>query len=295
MASPLKRRTDTDRNVSSSGSASRNLSFFTTGDDVRIAYRIDGEQDRPALILANSIGTTLHMWDLQVPALTHHFRVVRYDLRGHGRSDVPPGAYSLDRMGRDGVELMDTIGIARAHFLGLSLGGFIGQWLGIHAGERIDRLILSNTSAYLGPAARWDEAIRNVLAAKDMRDTAETFLRNWFPQHMLENNDETVDVFRSMLLGTDQRGLAGAWALVRDSDLRRTISLIERPTLVIAGKHDTVTSLRDGELIAATIPNAELCVLPSVHLPNIEYPREFLDAVLRFLLGTQQDPIDQAE
>ena len=120
--------------------------FFTAGDGCRIAYRWDGPQDAPVLVLANSIATTLHMWDGQIAALTAHFRVLRYDLRGHGDSDAPAGDYSMDRLGRDVLELLDAVGVLRAHFLGLSLGGFVGQWLGIHAPERIGRLILSNTS-----------------------------------------------------------------------------------------------------------------------------------------------------
>ncbi|MFD4838112.1 3-oxoadipate enol-lactonase [Achromobacter sp. NPDC058515] len=260
-----------------------NLSFFTTGDGVRIAYRLDGDAGLPVLVLSNSIGTTLHMWDDQVPALSRAFRVLRYDTRGHGASGVPPGAYSLDRLGRDIIELLDGLDIARAHFLGLSLGGMVGQWLGVHAPERIDRLILANTSAYLGPAPQWDERIAATLQAPDMTDTAEMFLGNWFPAPMLQAGGPVIDAFRAMLLATDPQGLAGAFAAVRDMDLRRPIALIARPTLVIAGRDDTVTAASHGELIAATVPGAELLVLPAVHLSNIERPAEFLDAALTFL------------
>ena len=136
--------------------------YITTGDNVRIAYRFDGAEHLPVLILSNSIGTSYHMWDGEVDALSQQFRVLRSDARGHGKSSVPAGAYSLDRLGRDVLEMMDALGIRRAHFLGLSLGGFIGQWLGIHAPERIDRLILSNTAAHLGPAHVFAERIAAV-------------------------------------------------------------------------------------------------------------------------------------
>ena len=129
-----------------------NPSFFTTGDGCRLAYCIDGPADAPTLVLSNSIGTTLRMWDGQIPTLATRYRVLRYDLRGHGGSDVPVGAYSFDRLGRDVVELLDALGIDAVTFCGLSLGGFIGQWLGIHVPERIETLILANTSPYLGPA-----------------------------------------------------------------------------------------------------------------------------------------------
>lgn len=259
------------------------LSTFTTGDGVRIAYRLDGPADRPALLLSNSIGTTLAMWDRQVPVLAERFRVIRYDFRGHGGSDVPPGAYSADRLGRDALELLDHLGVARAHVLGLSLGGFVGQWLGIHAPERVDRLILSNTAAYLPSPPTWDAAIAAVLAAPDMDDTAETFLANWFPPAMLAANPPEVDRFRAMLRGTSRQGLAGCWAAVRDADMRRTVALITSRTLVIAGRFDTVTSLALGEDLARAIPGARLEVLDGVHLPNVEFPEAHAELVLGFL------------
>jgi 3-oxoadipate enol-lactonase len=263
--------------------AKDNLCFIRTGDGTSIAYRIDGRADQPALVLSNSIGTTLHMWDGQVSELTRHFRVIRYDFRGHGASGVPAGAYSIDRFGRDVLELLDSLRIERAHFLGLSLGGLVGQWLGVHAPERIDRLILSNASPHLGPAAPWDRAIAAVLAAPDMTATAETFLRNWFPAGMLEAHDPRVEPFRAMLLATPRQGLAGAYAVVRDTDMRRTIALIQSPTLVIAGEHDTVTAPSHGRALAEAIPGAQLKLLPTVHLPNVEQPAEFLSAVLEFI------------
>lgn len=258
-------------------------SFVTTGDGVRLACRFDGAPDKPVLLLSNSIGTDLHMWDQQMPALAAHFCVLRYDARGHGASDVPAGPYSLDRLGRDVVELLDALALSRVHVLGLSLGGFVAQWLGIHAPERVERLVLSNTAAQLGPAAQWDRAIAEVLQAPDMQATAAMFVRNWFPSGMLEGSDPVVASFHRTLLATRREGVAGSWAAIRDADLRRTIALIDRPTLVIAGAHDTVTSVGHGEAIAATIPGARLRVLPTVHLPHIERPREFLEAVIGFL------------
>lgn len=259
------------------------LNFVSAGDGTRIAYRIDGDAGKPVLVLSNSIGTTLRMWDAQVDGLSAHFRVLRYDFRGHGGSSVPAGAYSLDRLGRDVIELLDALGIERAHFLGLSLGGFVGQWLGVHAPERIDRLVLSNTSSYLGPAKQFDERIAAVRQAPDMAETAEMFLGNWFPAHMLAAKDPVVEGFRTMLQAIDRQGLAGLFAAVRDADLRRTIVLVSRPTLVIAGQYDTVTAASHSELIAATVPGAKLVVLPAVHLSNVEYPAEFMEAVLGFL------------
>jgi Predicted hydrolases or acyltransferases (alpha/beta hydrolase superfamily) len=218
---------------------------------------------RPMLILSNSIGTTLNMWDMQIPDLSKHFRVLRYDARGHGASDVPAGGYSVDRLGRDVIELLDALNIGRALFCGLSLGGVVGQWLGIHAPERIDRLILCNTASFLGPAEQWDNRIASVLHAENLSETAEMFLTNWFPARMLKSESSIIRTVRAMLLATHPQGYAGCYAAVRDMDMRRTIALIRCPTLVIAGQYDTVTLPSHSELIAATIPGSKLIILPS--------------------------------
>jgi 3-oxoadipate enol-lactonase len=260
------------------------LEFFPAGDGATMAYRFDGAADRPVLILSNSIATDHTMWDGQIARFARHFRVLRYDMRGHGASSAPAGAYSLDRLGRDVLELMDGLGIARAHFLGLSLGGYVGQWLGLHAPERAERLVLSNTAPYLGPATVFDEKIAALNGGAPLTDFAESFLANWFPRQLLETDRETAVRFRRMILRTPPHGLAGAFAAVRDADLRRVLQAIERPTLVIGGQHDTVTLAEHSEQIAAAIPGAQLVMLPSVHLPNVEMPAAYEDAVLGFLL-----------
>lgn len=240
------------------------LSFFSTDDGVRLAYRLDGDDDKPVLMLSNSIATTMDMWQGQVPALSKHFRVLRHDTRGHGASGVPDDGWSLDRLGRDVIELLDALNIERVHFLGLSLGGIIGQWLGTYTPERIDRL---------------------VLAAPDMTESANMFLANWFPTWMLEAQAPIVEEFRAMVMNTERKGVAGGYAVVRDVDLRRSNTLISRPTLVIAGQYDTVTLASHGERIVEAIAGARLVLLPAVHLSNIEYPVEFVETVLEFLLS----------
>lgn len=265
------------------GTALDRIDFITTGDGYRITYRLDGDVRRPVLILANSIATDHRMWDGQVAALSEHFRLLRYDMRGHGRSDAPSGPYSLDRLGRDVVELMDALGIDRAHFCGLSLGGFVGQWLGLRAPHRIDRLILSNTAAHLGPAPQWDALIRQVLDQRDMTAMADMFIGNWFPPHMRDAQAELVEGFRKTILATSPEGLAGSFAVVRDADLRRSNALIEAPTLVIGGHDDTVTLASHSEAIADTIPGARLVLMPGVHMLNVERQDAFVDTVLDFL------------
>lgn len=261
------------------------LHYLRTRDNARIAYRLDGAAERPLLVLSNSIGTDLHMWDGQIAALTEHFRVLRYDARGHGASSVPPGPYSLARLGEDVIELLDALGVQRAHFIGLSLGGFVGQWLALNAPQRIERLVLANTSAWLGPRDQWDARIAEVLEAESLQGTTATFLANWFPASWLEPLRPEVEPFRATLLATNRHGLAGSFAAVQETDLRSALRDVRLPTLVIAGQFDTVTAASHSELIAEAIPGARLLMLPAVHLSNIEFPREFEGAVLDFLLA----------
>jgi 3-oxoadipate enol-lactonase len=263
--------------------ATDGVRFFTTGDGVRMAYRIEGATGKPVLMLANSIATTMNMWDGQLAELSRYFRVLRYDYRGHGDSDTPDGPYSFDRLGRDVIELLDALDIDRVHFLGLSLGGAVGQWLGIYAPERIDRLILSNTSSYLGPPEQWQSLIASVMQPENLPEFTEVFMNNWFPSHMLEPENALVTSFRNMVLATRPQGIAGSWAAIRDMDMRRTASLIKSPTLVIAGQYDTVTLPSHGELIAETVPNAKFVLLPAVHLSNLEVQDKFLRVVIEFL------------
>ncbi|TWS23597.1 alpha/beta fold hydrolase [Tsukamurella sputi] len=257
-------------------------SIAAVGDGTRLEYRLEGPIDAPVLVLSNSIATTSAMWDSIVPVLTAEFRVLRYDTRGHGGSDAPPGAYSMARLGRDVIELLDDLHIDRAHVCGLSLGGMIGQWLAVHAPDRVDRLILANTSAYLGPADQWNTRITDLLGGEDLADTADRFLRNWFPPKFLA--DETiVGPFRDTITHMSRTGLAGCLAAVRDFDMRRTVRLIESPTLVVVGEHDTVCLPEHGELIAHTAPDAHVVALPVTHLSNVEAPVAFAGTVRQFL------------
>lgn len=260
--------------------------FFVTGDGCRIAYRFDGPSEAPILLLSNSLGTNMGMWAPQMEAFTRHFRVLRYDSRGHGQSAVPPGAYSLDRLGRDVLELLDALAIGQVSYCGLSKGGMVGQWLGYRAPERISRLVLCNTSAYMGPPSGWDDRVRTV-SDGGMAAVAETVLARWFTPEFLASAPSTVATIREMLQTTDSAGYAGCCAAIRDMDLRPTAPLVKVPTTVIAGLRDPATPPDHGQLIAQSIPRAALATIDTAHLSNIEQPARISELVLEACLSSR--------
>jgi 3-oxoadipate enol-lactonase len=270
--------------AASNDRSNENVQFFTTGDGCRIAYQIDGDPDKPVLVLSNSIATDFHSWDAQIPEFRKYFRIIRFDTRGNGASDHPAGDYSIDRMGLDVIELLDYLKIAKVHFCGLSLGGFIGQWLGIHQPERVDKLVLANTASYLGPLSYFNDNIRKLKMHPDMNEFADMFIKNWFPEKMISGKDSIVAIFRDMVLRISPEGLAGSYAAVRDADMRKTIVLIPNKTLIIAGEHDLVTKPEFSQEMAKKIPHSKLVILPSVHISNVEYQKDFEKALLAFLL-----------
>lgn len=259
--------------------------FITTGDGCRIAWQFDGAENAPVLLLSNSLGTDRRMWAPQMEAFTQHFRVLRYDQRGHGASDAPVGSYSIDRLGRDVVELLDALGLETVDFCGLSLGGMMGQWLGIHAPGRLGRLVLANTSSYMGPPANWDARIALVLR-EGMKPLADTSIERWFTAAFRADNAETMSLATTMLVATNPIGYAGCCAAIRDMDLRRTVTLVERPSLIIGGALDPATPPPHSEALAKAVTGAQLVMLEAAHLSNVELPTAFADAVLGFLVRT---------
>lgn len=258
--------------------------WVTAIDGCRIAWRRDGEAGRPVVILSHSLGASMAMWDEQVEALAGHYAVVRYDTRGHGASDAPAGDYSLDRLGRDVLAVMDHLGIASARFCGLSLGGMTGQWLGVHASERIERLVIANSSAHMGPPESWQQRIAAVRES-GMAALAPAVLERWFTPAFLAADGPGVARTRARLIATDPDGYAGCCAAIRDMDLRPIIGLVRAPTLVIAGAQDPATPPDHSDLIAARIAGARLVTLEAAHLSNIEQPEAFNAALREFLNG----------
>jgi 3-oxoadipate enol-lactonase len=251
-------------------------------DGCPIHVEIEGPDKAPVLLFSNSLGTNLHIWDEQAKSLSKKFRVVRYDQRGHGKSGAPKTPYTLERLGKDAVAILDGLKIERAHFCGLSMGGFTGMWLGRLAPKRIGKLILSNTAAKIGDPIIWNGRIQTVLG-KGMGAIVEGVLERWFTKTFREKEPQAVARVREMLMTTPPQGYAGCSAAIRDMDQRWDIGAIALPTLVIAGEHDPATTMKDGELIASRIAGSKFVKLNAAHLSNIEQGKQYTDTIEKFL------------
>ncbi|MGA5302838.1 3-oxoadipate enol-lactonase [Nucisporomicrobium flavum] len=248
-------------------------------------HRVDGPPEAPPLLLINSLGADLSMWEPQMPALSRRFRVIRYDTRGHGRSAVPPGRYSLADLGGDALDLLDHLGAARAHVCGLSLGGMTAMWLAAYAPERVGRLVLCCTSALLGPPSSWAERAATV-RARGTGAVADTVVARWVtPEFAALCPDETRRL-RDMIAATPAAGYAGSCAAIEEMDLRADLPRIAAPTLVLAGADDPATPPAHGGAIATAVPGARLAVLDrAAHLATYERPAEATRLILEALDG----------
>jgi len=252
-------------------------------DGTPINVEIEGKADAPVLVLSNSLGTNLHMWDEQAKALAKHFRVVRYDQRGHGKSGVPDGVYSIERLSRDVLAILDALEIQRAHFCGLSMGGMTGMWLGCHAPERLDKLVLSNTAPKaLGPDA-WNARIQAV-RANGVASIADGVMGAWFTKEFHEREPKKVAWIKEMFSATPLQGYVGCCGGIRDMDQREAISQIKVPTLIIAGRQDNATPLSAAEFMASQIAGSKLVVLDAAHISNVEQSDRYTATLEEFLL-----------
>jgi len=249
-----------------------------------IHYRFDGDPARPVVMLSNSLASNLSMWDAQVPALVAAgYRVLRYDTRGHGRSGVPPGPYTMQLLAADALGLLDTLELERVHFCGLSLGGMTAQLLATQHGARLKSLTLCATAAYMGPPDLWAGRIKLVVE-KGMEAVVDATLARWFTPRSLRLLAEPIAQIRAGILATSSAGYAACGAAIRDMDQRETIHAIRAPTLVMVGALDPATTVDVARVLHARIPAAELLIIPeSQHLFNVEMPRQFNTGLIDFL------------
>jgi 3-oxoadipate enol-lactonase / 4-carboxymuconolactone decarboxylase len=255
---------------------------FITANNSRQFYRLDGQAGKPVLMLSHSLGADHALWAPQMADLLSHFQVLRYDTRGHGASDAPKGEYTVELLGRDALSVADALGIKQFAFCGLSMGGAVGQWLAIHAQERLTGLVLANTSPQFGPRSNWEARIKAV-SDGGLAAIADVLLGRFFSPEVLARDPYAASV-KAILLSMDATGYLGCCAALRDFDSRDSLGKIRVPTLVIAGDRDVSTPWEGhGEVLARDIPGARALRLPSAHLSNIERPHSFTTALLEFL------------
>ncbi|MDH3638324.1 MAG: 3-oxoadipate enol-lactonase [Gammaproteobacteria bacterium] len=250
-------------------------------------YRFDGDQEAPVIVLSNSLASNLTMWDLQVPALVDAgFRVLRYDSRGHGQSQVPAGPYTMEQLTMDVMALLDAFRLDRVAFMGCSQGGMIGQMLATQHGQRLNSLVLTATAAHMPPAQVWNDRMAAVRQG-GMAAVAEATIDRWFTNAGQERLAGQVARVRDGILHTPVAGYCACSAAIRDMDQRESIRAITTPTLVMVGQHDPGTPVSAAEWIHQRIVGSELVVLSDcAHFSNIEQVDVFNERCLSFLASS---------
>lgn len=249
-----------------------------------IHYRLDGRAGGPALVLCNSLGSDLSMWDPVLPPLARRFRVLRHDARGHGESPATPGPYSVELLARDVAALLETLQVRRPHLCGLSLGGMVGMWLAAHVPRSLASLVLCNTTARMAHPEAYEQRIAQVRAG-GVAAVADAALAIWFSAPFRAKQPGEVARAREMLLSTSAEGYAAACAAVRDHDARAWLSRVTVPALVVSGTHDPVTPPADGHFLAASIPGARYLELPAAHLSALEAGPALGAEIVSFVAG----------
>ncbi len=251
---------------------------------MKLNYKLQGTPNSPVLVFSNSLGSEMMMWDELVPYLLPFFRVLQYDTRGHGGSEITPEPYTIALLGQDVIDLLDQLSIETAYFCGLSMGGLIGQWLGIHHPERIKKLVISNTGAKIGNDERWNGRIETI-TQYGMQAIVDDTMERWFTESFRQNNPQRVAETKAMFLRSHVQGYANCCAAIRDADFRDQLQNNTVETLVITGDEDPVTNVEQAEFLAKNIPNATLKILPARHLASTELPKEYAAVLIDFLVG----------
>ncbi len=249
----------------------------------RLGYELEGNPAGPVLLFSNSLGTTQKLWQPQVEALSSFFRIILYDTRGHGASNATGEAYTIETLGLDALAILDAARARRAHVCGLSLGGLTAMWLGVHRPERVRSLILASTAARIGNTMMWEERIAQVRAS-GVASLVDAAMGRWFTAGFRAAHPGIVARYHRMLRDIRPDGYAACCAAIRDADLREAITAVDRPTLVIAGRHDPVTPPSDAEDIRGRIRGAQVSLLDAAHIANVEQAEAFNDLLRGFIV-----------
>lgn len=250
--------------------------------DCRFNVAIDGPAGAPWLVLSHALGATLEMWQPQVRPLSERFRLVRYDVRGHGGSDVPAGEYSMSQLGTDVLHLLDALGVGQAAYCGLSMGGATGLWLAAHAPDRFTRYVICSTSPWLGPPGTMNARIETV-RREGLRTLVDATMQRWFTTEFHERSPQFVARTRAEFLATSPAGYAACCAALRDHDEREHLARIEQPVLIVTGTYDSSPPPTVAREYAGRIGAARVVELPAAHLVNCDAAERFNEAVMSFL------------
>ena len=234
------------------------------------------------LVFSNSLGTNFSMWVKQKKEISKHFNILFSDTRGHGESETTDGDYSAELLGNDVLQLTKELGIQTFYFCGLSMGGLIGQWLALNAGDRVKKLIISNTSPKIGHAETWNDRIK-LVNKQGLEPVAAATPEKWFTDDFIKNEEEQVQQIMEKFKNNSPKGYAANCAMVRDADFRDELKNINIPVLIISGDQDPVTTVEDGNKMQKQIAGSEHVILNAKHLSAFEKPTEFNDAIIQFL------------
>jgi len=254
-------------------------------NDIQINYELSGKKGAPVVVLSHSLACNLLMWNPQIDALNPYFQVLRYDTRGHGATDAPSGSYTLELLAEDVVGLLDAVGLDRVHFVGLSMGGMIGQCLVLNHPHRLKSLVLCDTASIVPAEAQpvWQERLDKV-RKKGMEALFEETLERWFTPAFLRRNPPMVKLIREQILATPVAGYIGCAEAIRRLNYLDRISGIKTPTLIMVGEDDPGTPVSASEAMHERITDSKLVVLPSArHLSNVEQTDPFNAALSEFL------------
>jgi len=252
---------------------------------IQINYELSGKKGAPVVVLSHSLACGLLIWNPQMDALNPHFQVLRYDLRGHGDSEVPPGPYTLELLAEDVIGLLDALNIDRMHFLGMSIGGMIGQSLALNHANRLRSLVLCDTASIIPQEAQpiWQERIEKT-RAKGMESQVNETMERWFTPAFLKQNPPMVGLIRKQILATPVAGYLGCAEAIRRLNYLNRLAQIKLPTLIMVGEDDPGTPVSASQAMHERIPNSKLVILPSArHLSNVEQAEAFNAALLAFL------------